>query len=498
AVLWATGGVVYSSRRTGLGAWSAAAAWSNALASVSAIAMTDASDYAVLVSGATSTGLAGVWTTRLGSGLGAPPGVWLPLTEVAAAGAGTNVTYLATGAGTAGASRLAFVEVFAGTGAYSRVQLAHAIAGSAFDDQMWRSPEPTTLVNAYGAGFAGGGDHGYLCTPSGVWHAPSDAPSTDISADVIEARLDEDARTSRLRVRLRNDDARYAIGSAPSALVPGGELSFEPGYVTSEGAEYAFGRRYWITGVRRVRTSGAAIVEVEAEGVWNALAEWRAPRQVVWAAGASSAYAVLREIARRAGLFLLASSQSAESLNVTPAYTVRAGERGDHAFARLLDRLPDDVRAQGTYLVLTESSDVEAARCAYGTAHAIASLRAVDERREAGWARVFGAGLFAEAVDPNAIGSGAGAAIIVDDNLTSTARAIARASAVLRRAVLDGDAGELVALPHAGQEVGDVIEVTEPTAGLDAAPYRVTSVRFDYALAGRGATAVMTLGLGEV
>ncbi len=155
----------------------------------------------------------------------------------------------------------------------------------------------------YGAGFAGGADHGYLCTPSGVWHAPSDAASTDLSADVIEARLDEDARTSRLRVRLRNDDARYAIGSAPSALVPGGELSFEPGYITSEGAEYAFGRRYWITGVRRVRANGAAIVEVEAEGVWNALAVWRAPRQVVWVAGASSAYAVLREIARRAGLF---------------------------------------------------------------------------------------------------------------------------------------------------------------------------------------------------
>ncbi len=183
---------------------------------------------------------------------------------------------------------------------------------------------------------------------------------------------------------------------------------------------------------------------------------------------------------------------------MTPAYTVRAGDRGDRAFTRLLERLPDDVRAQGTYLVLTEASSDEAATYAYGSAHAIASLRAVDERREAGWARVFGAGLFAEAVDPSAIGSGAGAAIVVDDNLTSTARAIARASALLRRAALEGDAGELVALPQVGQEVGDVIEVTEPTAGLDAACYRVTSVRYDYALAGRASKAVMTLGLGEV
>lgn len=502
AVAWAVGGVVYSSRRTGAGSWSAAAAWSNSLSSVNAIAMSDASDYAVLVSGATSAGLAGVWTTRLGSGQSAPPGVWLPLTEVAAAGAGTNVTYLATGIGSAGASRLAFVEVFAGTGAYSRVQLSHAIASTSFDDQAWRGAQPTAITSTYGAGFAGNGDHGYLCTPAGVWHADATAPSSDLSADVIEARLDEDARSSRLRVRLRNDDARYASGAAPEALTPGGEVVFEPGCVTSEGAEHAFGRRYWITAVRRVRANGASIVEVDAEGAWDALAQWRAPRQFVWAAGASSAHAVLREVARRAGVMLLASGQSAEATSVTPAYTVRAGERGDHAFARLLDRLPDEVRPRGTDMTLTAPLASESATYAYGAVsadgHAVASMRAVEERRDAGWARVFGAGLFAEAVDEGAIAGGAGAAVLVDDNLTSTARAVARADAALRRATLESDAGELVAPPHAGQEVGDVIEVTDATLGLDAAAYRVTSLRFDYVLTRRAPKAVMTLGLGEV
>ena len=73
---------------------------------------------------------------------------------------------------------------------------------------------------------------------------------------------------------------------------------------------------------------------------------------------------------------------------------------------------------------------------------------------------------------------------------------------MLRRAALDEDAGELVGLPHAGQEVGDVIEVNAATLGLDAAGYRVTSVRLEYVMAGRpssrGARASMTLGLGEV
>ena len=502
AVVWATGGVVYSSRRTALGVWGTAAAWSLSLASVSAIAMSDASDYAVLVSGATSSGTQGVWSTRLGSGVGAPPGVWLPLTEVAAAASGTNVSYLATGAGEAGASRLVFVEVFAGTGAYSRVHLTHAIDTTSFDDHLWRSPEPTTLVSATGAGFAGGGGHAYLCTPASVWHAPANAPSTDLSTDILEARLHETGRSARLRVQLRNDDARYAIGSAPSALTPGAELTFEPGYITSNGAEHAFGRRYWITAVRRVRAQGASTVEVEAEGAWNTLAEWRAPRQIAWAAGTTSAYGVLREIARQAGVFVLSSSASAESSSVTPAYTVRAGERGDTAFARLLERLPDQAWALGMFVTITEPSASDSATYEYGTTHAIASMRAHDERREAGWARVFGAGRFAEAVDEAAIGSGAGAAIVVDDNLTSTARAVARANTVLRRALLEGDAGELIAMPHVGQEVGDVIEVTDATLGLDATAYRVTSVRLDYVMAGlvpsRGAKATMTLGLGKV
>mgnify|MGYP003348294086 CR=1 FL=1 len=102
-------------------------------ASVNAIAMSDASDYAVLVSGADSAGTAGVWSTRLGSGVGAPPGVWLPLTEVSAAASGTNVTYMATGAGFAATSRLAFAEVYAGSGAYTRLHLSQSMLAEGAD-----------------------------------------------------------------------------------------------------------------------------------------------------------------------------------------------------------------------------------------------------------------------------------------------------------------------------------------------------------------------------
>ncbi len=57
-------------------------------------------------------------------------------------------------------------------------------------------------------------------------------------------------------------------------------------------------------------------------------------------------------------------------------------------------------------------------------------------------------------------------------------------------------------MPHVGQQIGDVVAVTDAALGLAAAPYRVTSLRFDYAMSGRaaarGGRAIMTLGLGEV
>lgn len=89
--------------------------------------------------------------------------------------------------------------------------------------------------------------------------------------------------------------------------------------------------------------------------------------------------------------------------------------------------------------------------------------------------------------------------IAVDDNLTTTARTVARADAVLRKVSLDAETGELVAAPHGGQEVGDVIAVSDAMLGLDAARYRVTALRLDYAMTGvRGGRAVMTLDMGRV
>lgn len=111
--------------------------------------------------------------------------------------------------------------------------------------------------------------------------------------------------------------------------------------------------------------------------------------------------------------------------------------------------------------------------------------------------------MLAEAVDDAALARGAGTAIAIDDNLAVQARATARAATLLRRSALASPRGSLTVPVNAGQEVGDVIEVTDATLGLAAARFRVAALRLRYArnpgVRGRAPVSYdLTLTLSEV
>ena len=134
--------------------------------------------------------------------------------------------------------------------------------------------------------------------------------------------------------------------------------------------------------------------------------------------------------------------------------------------------------------VLTEPAAGDLVDDAFGVAHAILGLAVEAGRPAAGWARVFGSGVLAQAVDEAALADGGGALIVVDENLSAQARADVRADAALRQSRLAVERGELRVRPHAGLEVGDVVTVTAPEAGLSAAPFRVAGLRLRYVRGG--------------
>ena len=476
AVLYAVSGVVYAVTRAGTGAWSSPQAWTLSLASVSALAAHFQLDYSVLVSGATAAGDQGVWATTLGVGGQSQPGNWSPLAELAAASSGTSVSYLATGAALAGVPRGLFVESYSGGGAYDRVHIAGGVALSAWFDFLWRDPRPFEHASPHGLAVAADGGDAWLCSPGAVWHAAVSAPVTDLSADVLEADLEQGLERGRLRLVLSNDDGRYNADRAPAALAPGGELLIGPGYETTAGAETSEGPRFWITSLRRRRRGASSAVELEAVDGWGLLRAWTASRQLTWSAGGDSAFQVLRDIARRAGLTAFLTNASVEATTLRPAFAVRAGENGATAVSRLLEMLPDVLVVSGVDAALTEVRANDSTDYAYGASqsadgHIALELRAGDRPVPAGWARVFGDGVFAEAVDEAALRDGASTAIAVDDNLTAQPRADARAATLLRQAALAAPRGELVARANVGQEVNDVITIADESLGMRPFPY---------------------------
>lgn len=498
AVVYAVGGTVYAVRRFGTARWRSAGAWSRSLATVNALAATFSADHNVLISGTDAAGDAGVWSTIYGAGNAYPPGRWRPLVEVVSAASGTRTTYRVSGTVLADAPQSVFVESYAGGGAYDRVHLAPGVGRTGYTDQLWRDPRPWRHESPHGLAIAAGSGAAWLASSNAVWQAPYPAPAADLTDDVLEATVIEGLHRGRMRLLLRNDDGRYGATDAPAALAAGGEMRPAPGYVTSAGEERSEGRAFWITAVRRRYEPGGSTVEVEAVDGWGLLDAWTAPRQFVWAAGGISAARVLTGVMQSAGIRLVGGHPSTESDTLQPAFTVRAGERGTTAVRRLLDMLPDEVTMRDHVAYLFEPRADDAPLVTFGDDDPLLRLSVESGAPAAGWTRVFGAEVLAQAVDELALADGGGAAIVVDENIAAQARADVRADAVLRRSKLALARGELVVRPHPGLEVGDAIAVTSKRASLDAVRFRVSGLHTRYVRGGRRAVYEQRIALSDV
>ena len=141
---------------------------------------------------------------------------------------------------------------------------------------------------------------------------------------------------------------------------------------------------------------------------------------------------------------------------------------------------------RGEFAFLTEPLASEATDYAYGTQtgggdHALLSGRYSDTRAEINRAQVFGSGVFGERFE------WAGVQSIYDDlrqehdrNLTTVALVESRADAMLRASALGALSGEITVPVNCGQELYDVIEVTDAGAGLSAARRRVVAMAMRY------------------
>jgi hypothetical protein len=481
-LVYSVGATVYRVKRVN-GVWGSPAAWSHSLASVSGLACNQYFDFDIAVAGSQSGGVAGLWTVIYGDGYSQALDTWSPLMQLTLASAGSSVQFQAPSLAVMGRYRLFSVEKYTGSQAYSRAYWTHLAPGQTFVSNTWREAVVMDTGGDFGLAAAAGSGYGWLSTPSGVWRASLSAPVLDLGEDVLEAYADTRPQEGRLRVVLHNDDGRYndLSGGAYAAIRRGSQVDFSPGYITASGPVASPGARYWIEGWDYVNGRGRALFVLHASDGWALLENWRARRQFTWGAGESTVYALLRFVLGRAGLGFGALSASDTVTSLSPAFTIQPAESGKAAVSRLLAMVPDVLLVSGEYGFLVNPTATQATDYEYGVEHSILEGRYGFRSASFNRVQVFGQSLMVEDFDWTGVGDIYDRLHQAHDrNLTSTAAAQDRADALLRHQEMQADDDEVLVPVNCGQELYDVVEVTDPGAGLSAARRRVLSMSFRY------------------
>jgi hypothetical protein len=470
------------------GGWQSKAAWDKTTGDLSGVACIYDGDWRLLVTGKDTSGNFKLWSLVYGDGGEVPAGSWSALKELAAAPAGGDFVYRQPFLDRTDVCRGFFIEEFTGSEAYSRPFRSHAVAGTSYADGLWREPAPFGLASEYGLAMAHDNNYAWLTSPAGVWRTPRAVQKIDLTADVTGARQEAGETAGSLTVELRNDDGRYAAPGQDELAVldTGCQLEFSPGYVTPAGNETSDGLRFSLESYGHTSAGGKATLVLRAVDGWGALGEWTARHQFRWnkTGDDASVKEIIGFILARAGLKLEVKSQSAAITGFYPDFTVSAGDSGRESIAKLLTFVPDVLFIEGNTAYLVNPQTDDEVVYSYGGGH-----------------RIFEGNYRRGALTTNRVQveGYSGGLILVDSfnwdeierqndrlrqvgdkNLTTVAEARQRGEAYLRRSEIEAESGSILITVNCGQQLYDVIEITDKRAGLDAARRRVRGIVLGY------------------
>jgi hypothetical protein len=383
------------------------------------------------------------------------------------------------------------MEKFSGTQSYDHPFWSHTVTGSTFTDGLWHEPIPLNLAGEYGLAIAHHNDYGWLTSPSGVWRAPLAEQALDLTADVLSVRQETRPDGGSLTVELRNDNGQYASpGEGPlSVLDIGCQLEFGPGYVTSEREESSSGLAYWLEAFEYVSRGGKASVVLYAPDGWRLVGGWRARHQFRWNKDSDemSVKDILAFVLARVGLRLEVQSQSSVITGYYPDFTIHPGNRGDDIVRRLFSFVPDVIFIEGNiaYIVNPQSSDSSV--YGYGKDHAILEGRyrhrawGFNRVRVEGLEPINGTAIIVDSFSWEQIARLHDCLALVDDsNIDTVARAAERGDAYLREAEMESVEGMILVPVNCGQQLYDVIDITDVRAGFNEEKRRVVAIMLVY------------------
>jgi hypothetical protein len=403
-------------------------------------------------------------------------------------------------------NRIVAVEKFAGTTAYTRPLACHMVKGTYWSDTTFTEPKPfLDISSAYGLRLQSTSDYWWMERPDGVWRAPRPALPAIVltSAGDIVALSQSDPGT--LVLELNNSKGQYNQPNLLNKLNKRYELVLKLGYKTPEGDLALEAGTYWVDGWQySITQQTQSTLTLFCLDGWGLMDRWTARYQMRWnkdAVNPKSVWQILYQLLARAGIKLTNTPpkpQSSAINNFYPDFTVGPGTQGTQALKKLLSFVPDQLVFRGQEAFTKDPLADEESCYSYkfpspsrgegqgeGAIHAILSGRYTEavtvSRARAVGRDTSGNRIMEEALDPDL--SGLAIDILEQDydpNLTTATRAQERADAILRTQQTQRTPATLVVPTNVGQEILDVIEVTDGRCGISAEKYRVQAIQTDY------------------
>ena len=402
-------------------------------------------------------------------------------------------------------NRITAVEKYTGTTAYTRPLACHMVKGTYWGDTAFTELRPfLNVASAYGLRLQSTGDYWWLERPDGVWRAPRPAASPLVlTGDIVSLTQRISSRGLKgvgeglvpsLTLELDNSKGQYASPGQGglASLRLRSEIVLKLGYKTTAGSEASEAGTYWIDSWEYSSEPNMSRFTLTCLDGWGLMDRWTARYQVRWNNGGSSprsVWQILYQLLARAGIKLTntpSKPQSSAINNFQPDFIVNPGTQGDSAIRRLLSFVPDRLVFRGQEAFTKNPLADESSCYSYGTAHPIAGGKYTDAVTGS-WARAIGRDsgdnrILQEALDWDLLEL----AIDIldqdyDPNLQTATRAQERADAILRAEALSAAKGSNLVVPtNVGQELLDVVEVTDERCGISEENYRVGAIQTDY------------------
>ena len=196
---------------------------------------------------------------------------------------------------------------------------------------------------------------------------------------------------------------------------------------------------------------------------------------------------MLAFILARVAFKLEVKSQSSVITSYYPDFVIHPGDRGDALINRLLSFVPDVLFIEGNRAYLVNPQSTDSSVYSYGAAHPILEGR----YREEAWAlsRIWVEGYDTAGGQPIIVDGfdwsqivklGDRLSLVSDRNIDTVTEAEQRGQAHLRESEIESANGNILVPVHCGQQLYDVIDITDSRAGVSAKKKRVLGLTLIY------------------